>query len=189
MIQPHGHEHDHKEGTMKFTHAVVGLGLLTMCVEPPRAGAVDLTGTWVGKIVCDSFDPLGKSKGGVKDDIMEITQSGADLNIVADEFGFLYNGLVIDDPTSPAFKGQAGFIECRTTPANTDTSEIGRLKVVVKGDGINAKLKAQSILTNPDPLVQTCKWSYKRTDTADPAVPDCDAPLTSPTFPAGNGHH
>src|SRR6478735_1628220 len=115
MIQTHGHEHDHKEGTMKFTHAVVGLGLLTMCVEPPRAGAVDLTGTWVGKIVCDSFDPLGKSKVELTDDIMRITQTGADLNILARESEFLYNGEVIDDPPNPANKGQAGFIECRTT--------------------------------------------------------------------------
>jgi len=197
MIQPHGHEHDHKEGSMKFIHAVVGLGLLTMCGEPPRAYAVNLTGTWVGKIICDSFDPSGKFRGGVTNDTMEITQTGADLNIVADEFLFLYNGQVIDDPANPAFKGQAGFIECRTTPANTDTSEMGRLKVVVKGDGINARLKARSILMNPDlagdpnpvPVFQTCKWSYKRIDTTDPVVPGCDDPLTSPNPRTENGHH
>lgn len=174
---------------MKFTHAVVGLGLLTLCVAPPRAGAIDLTGTWVGKIVCDSFDPLGKSKTGVTDDVMEITQAGADLNMVADEFGFLYNGQVIDDPANPAYKGQAGFIECRTTPANTDTSEMGRIKVVIKADGIHATLKAQSILMDPAPLLQTCKWTYKRMDKSDPKVPDCEAPPPSPTLRTGNGHH
>ena len=80
----------------------------------------------------------------------------------ADEFEFLYNGQVIDDPANPAFKGQAGFIECRTTPANTDTSEIGRMKVVVKADGINAKLKAQSILMTQSSRTQTHLRCFRR---------------------------
>ena len=74
---------------------------------------------------------------------------------------------------------------------------MGRLKVVVKGDGFHATLKAQSILMNPDlpgdpdpvPVVQTCKWSYKRLNTDDPVVPDCEEPLTSPTSRTANRQH
>ena len=90
-----------------------GSGLLTMCVGAPSGRAVDLTGTWEARSSVTPSNSSGKFKSGVKDDIMEITQAGADLNIIADDFEFLYNGQVIDDAANPAFKGQAGFIECR----------------------------------------------------------------------------
>ena len=176
---------------MKGRQALAGFGLLTMCTVAVDAEAIDLTGVWIGRLVCDSFDALGKSKDVITDDVMLITQTGDDLNIAADGFGFLYNGTVIDDIANPTKKAQFAFIECRTSAASTDTSEIGRAKVTIKTDGISAKLKAQSILSEPTPGFQTCKWSYKRVDTTDPLVPECDAPpLTAPTSRTGNrGHH
>lgn len=175
---------------MKCTQALAGFGLLTMSMAAVDARAIDLTGVWLGRLVCDTFDALGKSKDVITDDVMLITQMGDDLNIAADESGFLYNGTVIDDIANPTKKAQFAFIECRTTPANTDTSEIGRAKVTIKTDGITAKLKAQSILSHPTPGFQTCKWSYKRIDTTDPKVPGCDAlPLAAPTSRTGTGGH
>jgi hypothetical protein len=117
---------------------------------------------------------------------MQITQTGVDLNMTAD--GFTYDGKVIDDPVNPIQKGQATFIECETTPANTGTSEIGRTEIiVVKPDGIGATFTAQSILSGGGTVFQTCRWNYKRVDTGDPGVPECSAVSLSRTAPTA-GH-
>jgi len=172
---------------MKLAHALAGMSLLILGVDIQATQAVDLTGTWTGKIVCNTFDATGTYQAVVAGDTMLITQSGADLNMTADGGEFTYDGKVIDKAGHPTTKGQASFIECRTTPADTDVSEIGRTKVEIQPDGVGDTFTAQSILSAGGSVFQTCRWSYKRLDTADPGVGECGTGATARIAP-GIGH-
>lgn len=146
---------------------------LALSVSATHAGAVDLTGTWEGQAKCSGFFAGAKVKdtfpGSVK-----ITQTGSDLNI--DFGGFLYNGGMIDDSAKPNEKGQGAFIFCGAgAQPLADYNESGHLKVQIKGT--KATFTATSVFHTAAGgslvTVETCKYSFKRVDIANPNVPEC----------------
>lgn len=148
--------------------AVVLLGLSTT-----SALAVDLTGTWEGEAVYKGFFNGEKFKDTYSGAAL-ITQSGADLNL--DFLGYRYNGGIINDAKKPDQKGEGSFVFCGTTADPLgDYNEAGHLKVQITPK--KSTFKATSVFTVASSGeivdVATCKWTFTRTNTADPGVPDC----------------
>lgn len=161
-----------KEKTVKMARMFRALLLtLVMVVIGTTAEAVDMTGTWVGRERCACFDPVdGKSTERYRDEVMEITQDGTDLNILF--FDELYNGNVIDHP-SRSSKGEASLIACSTDPTdNARFGEIGRAKVWAK-DGGRGKMSIESLWNAQEAQICTCTSRLRRTDPADPEIGDC----------------
>ena len=103
------------------------LGISAVSVQ-----AVDLTGTYEGKITCKGFD--GSKVKKVFPSFLEITQTGSNLNILSFSFG-PFNGTVIEDDKKPDEKGQAGFISCFSDPLAPE-GEVGSAKVTDKSNAV-----------------------------------------------------
>jgi len=156
--------------------------VLSSVVAQPAA-AYDLTGHWVGKWTCAGFDG-SKFKDSSKDSApngtstLNVTQSGATIHALIDGT-FTYNGAAIADDTKPE-KGEGVLIDCHTnTTLGVDdgNSEIIQIVVTTKTSSPKASLKGTSTLENFlaqfGQQIQSCKYSYKRIDTIDPAVGGC----------------
>jgi hypothetical protein len=152
--------------------ALVTTGLSTW---PTSAAAVNLTGTWSGKAVCKGLFNGNKTNDIFQQFDAKITQSGADLNMSF--FGHTYAGGIQDDNTNPTKKAQGTFIDCATVPDYNTLdfySEMGSFSVTVNTvDDTKTTLKANSVYTTGTNNFQTCKWTFKRVDMADPGVGDC----------------
>ena len=145
--------------------------ILIMLVLGATAGAVDMTGTWAGRERCACFNPTqGNFTERYKDEVMEITQDGTDLNILF--FDELFNGNVIDHPGRSS-RGEASLIACETDATdNTRFGEIARAKVWAK-DGGRGKLTINSLWNAHETQICTCTSRLRRTDSADPEIGDC----------------
>jgi hypothetical protein len=152
------------------------LALAAACLAHPAA-AFDLTGTWEGKQTCKGSD--GAKFSFVFPTTLRITQTGTVLamEVVSDAGSDFYNGTGIDGTAKPE-NGEAYFVHCGTTfvPATGKEAfdETGRGIVKTKETG-SGSFKGTSNFYNGEPEVANCKWSYKRTLTADPAVLSCPA--------------
>ena len=160
---------------MRTPSTLFACGLL-VCVTS-TAYAADLTGSYVGKWSCKGFDGA-KFKIGNKAATLRITQTLTTIAVRLDTpmapFGeFSYNGIVIDDAARPE-KGEAALIECGSsdTVPPVSESEIHRATVKTKADG-KGTFKSTSIYVDSQPEFGTCKYSFKRTTTADPGVTAC----------------
>jgi hypothetical protein len=138
--------------------------------------AFDLTGTWTGKIACKDFD--GRRFGEKFTElILHVTQTGDLLAVNLDDFDF-YNGRAIPD-AGDADRGEVVLSHCGTDdlPAQGTIGEIVRARVSSQPGSGAGRLKALSIFegltVQPAPQTGTCKWSFKRTSTADPAAQPC----------------
>jgi hypothetical protein len=155
--------------------AAVSFGLLASAALAPAAGAFDLTGTWTGKWSCQGFD--GSSfKSSNKQSTIAITQTGANTFAANVDGGqFFYNGGAIPDAGAPDTKGEAALLQCGTDniPFATSEGEILRVRVKVNPASGAGSLKGLSVIETDFSEVLTCKYSYKRVDTADPNVLDC----------------
>ena len=134
------------------------------------AGAIDLTGTWVGTFNCSEFDGE-KHKFSQKGEVLLITQVGDMLNIDWD--GDPLAGIAIDDVSKPDQKGAAALVDCDTT--NDPTAGYAELaNLIAKMNRLKGKgsLKGTSVYTGTFPFffVGQCKWNFKLTNTADPLV-------------------
>jgi len=161
-----------KEDSMKILGCIgTFIIALTLVALATTAGAVDITGTWEGKETCKCFNNVnGKFTEKFKNEEMKISQSGTDLNILV--FDGLFNGNVINQPNKDN-KGEAAFIACNTDPKNNASfGEIGRAKLHTKDNG-KGTFKVESLWNTSQTQICTCKWNFKRTDTADPSIADC----------------
>lgn len=135
--------------------------------------AVDLTGTWEGKAVCTGFFNGAKFKETFPGNVL-ITQSGGDLNM---EFlGVRYNGGILNDAKQPDKKGEGAFVACSTVAQPLgDYNETGHLKVQLTLNKSTFKATSVFMVGSLGSLVDvaTCKWTFARTDTANPGVPEC----------------
>ena len=183
---------------MRPSHVVVRLAIavgyvLTLSGAAPAWG-LDLTGVWFGEQQCDRFDGK-KFSTPFKNDIMAITQVGADARMAAlctpvdDSLacGLFYQGTVIDSSKDGDRQGEAGFTECETAPGSSyqETLRAHKLEAKPKGDG---QFEGTSIFLqfrDQGPDVGTCEWHYKRVSTQDLGVPTCaELTPTGPTAPA-----
>lgn len=153
------------QNRMRAVAALVVLGM-----SAGAARAVELTGTWSGKIVCKDFNGTSTSKQVVTSQVT-ITQTGNSFNL--QEAGFTYAGKVVSDTAKPTASGQASFILCTTTPTNVALNESGTMtKISVKSGG--ARFSAVSLFSGAGGTdVGSCKWKYHRASVANPQVPPC----------------
>jgi hypothetical protein len=142
-----------------------------------KARAFDLTGHWVGTWTCKGFDGT-KFSDQNKTSTLDITQSGNAIHAAFEKL-FLYAGAAVPDPAKPE-KGEVVLADCHTNAVlemEDGNSEIIRAPVATKPASVKATFKGLSILENDvvpfGQQVQTCKYSYKRIDTDDPAVGSC----------------
>lgn len=133
--------------------------------------AVDTTGTWTGRERCDCFnDGVGKFREYYRDQVLEISQDGTDLNIEA--YGELFNGNMMNDPRNDA-RAEASLIACESDPVNNASfGEMGRAKVSVKSRG-RGKMVIESLWNAQENQICSCTARFQRTDLQDPGVPDC----------------
>ena len=96
--------------------------------------------------------------------------------MVSDAGTDVYNGIGIDGALNP-LAGEAYFVHCGTSdvPAVGQDAfdESGRAVVKTKAEIVGGSFVGTSSFYNDFPEVFSCKWSYKRTDAADPGVAGC----------------
>lgn len=152
--------------------------VLVFSVAPAAAQVPDLTGTWTGRWSCKSFDGT-KFNEKNKASTLRITQSGGVLAAHIDgplDPQFFYNGAVIADDKKPDEKGEVVMNQCGTDNlpvAGSTESEIVRAQVKTKLNSPKASFKGTSVFENDGPTVGTCRYSFKRLDTADPGIAAC----------------
>lgn len=156
---------------------MVATTALILAADITRARAFDLTGHWVGAWTCKGFDDT-KFNDQNKASTLDITQTGNTIHAAFEKL-FLYTGAAIPDPAKPE-KGEVVLADCHTNAVlgtEDGNSEIIRAPVATKPGSAKASFKGLSILENDvvpfGEQVQTCKYSYKRIDTDDPAVGSC----------------
>jgi hypothetical protein len=150
------------------------LCILTAAVVAPAASAFDLTGTWEGRWSCQGFDGA-KFRSGNSESVVLISQTGNTLAVSMDAGAYLYNGGAIFDTASPETKGEVVLNQCGTNnlPLAGADGELLRAKVKADAEKGSGSLKGLSIYESSVPDILTCKYSYRRTSTANPAVPAC----------------
>ena len=150
------------------------VSLLAAVAIAPGASAFDLTGTWEGRWSCQGFDGA-KFRSGNSESIVLITQTGTTLAVNMDNGDYLYNGGAIFDTGSPDTKGEVVLTQCGTDnlPLAGADGEILRAKAKADAEKGSGSLKGLSIFESAVPDIITCKYSYKRTSAANPAVPAC----------------
>ena len=142
------------------------------------ASAIDLTGTWEGKQVCQYFD--GRESIVVSDDELQVTQIGSEMYFSSVIVDAIFHAQVLERSRHSNKSAQAIFIECDTDESAT-YQEIGRankLQVIAKGGGV---FEGTSNFYQEDPdrrFIGTCQWTYRRVSTANPHVPACGAAAT-----------
>ncbi len=163
---------------MRISMMIVAAALLTAAVATP-ARAFDVTGTWAGKTTCKGF--ADGQKFATKTQIAaNVSQSGPDVNVAFQGFGFLTLARAIAVPNAKKTdKGELGFVACDNR-ADPVLGVTGRAKVTttpLKGKGT---IKFVTIVAgkNLDGIgvadaTFTCTGSLKRTATADPGVGAC----------------
>jgi hypothetical protein len=148
----------------------IAIGLL-VGLTAGQARAFDLTGTWKGKQICKTTGTDGTTKFTEKDDTLTITQIGTEVRIHEAAFNSLNTGLAFAFTANPD-KGAVAFRECGLSENTATKGEMGNAKVTTKPSTGDGKFVAVVVFTDST-LVDTCKWRYKRTSTADPGVAAC----------------
>jgi hypothetical protein len=167
-----------------------GAGLfvaVTAFAAPPEAPP-DLTGTWKGEMVCDSFDGT-RYKEAYRHDTMYISRDGDRMRMRAtcdggalpgdfDTCQVDYEGFALAADKDPDRKSEATFNAC-TTGDWFLYNEVLRADKLEFRKGADAAFEGDSIYSyfsrgNPDArFFANCKWKYRRLTTVDPEVPEC----------------
>lgn len=166
----------------KPRHAIATLvaaaALLGASPSTATAQLFDLTGTWVGKLSCKSFETGSKVKFALEP-VLQISQSGNQVGARLDFGGTQeqFDGVANPDGKKPETKGQLALLRCGTdNVAGNDfgTDEIGHFTVTTKPlPAEKASLKGVSIYSAPGtatPEVGTCAWKWTRTDLTNPNI-------------------
>ena len=159
--------------------------IVAVIIMAPNVGAQNLsvTGTWDGTQRCKGSGPSAvRLRGAELHEQIRITQNPSAPDELNVQIGTrAYNGrLMLAAPhASGAQSGQATLIQCDSTPALSDYSEMVFLDVVLKAAPDNSKLVGISVFRDPSANTKsafaagTCKWNYARTDTQDPGISGC----------------
>ncbi len=166
---------------------VTAAALSFVAVTAPASSAVaalDLTGTWSGTWKCKDVTN-GVLSRTVNTLTMTVTQSGSNVYAVLAWVGrgspSSFHGHV-DELTDDPGRGTTTLIACGTT--DTSSGYVESLSANVKTSASGATFKAISTYeqANVPTVGGTCKYTLKRTTTADPGVAAC--PVTAV---CGNG--
>ena len=163
---------------MRVSGSMLLTCVLVLSAAPAASqSAPDLTGTWRGRWSCRSFDGT-KFNEKQNPSTMRITQSGQTIAVHIDgpPREFFYNGAIISDDKKPAEKGEIVLSQCGTDNRPVEgpfEAEIVRAQAKTKLNSAKASFVATSIFENDAPTVGSCRYSYKRIETTDPAVSPC----------------
>lgn len=169
---------------MKVRASVVAALLLLGAATPHLAGAEDFdpTGTWEGDVTCRTQINGTPGKQVFPDQIIKISPGGGGFFTEITGPGLppvlRYRGSFTPDANKPAERGGATFVECRTnTGIPGSYNEV--LSVNFKGKAEEAKFEGTSAYNQVPAGLQAgvCQWSFKRTSTEDPEVPNCPPTL------------
>ena len=165
------------------------LAMTLTAAAPARAGGaprLDLTGRWLGKITCKSFNAGAKDKFTLTP-TMYISQAGDALGVLLDYGGGdveRYTALLNPDAKKPEKKGELAIVYCFTNDLVGDEpeyDELGRISVSGKLGNVKAGFKGTSIFSDPGESPAeggTCKWKYTRVDTTSPGLQiNCNDPI------------
>lgn len=161
------------------------LATLVLCaVTTVPAHSFDLTGHWIGKWSCKGFSAPyvrdGKLVNGFAPanpaSTLAITQNDGAFGAVIDlneGESYRYNGFAMES-VKGAGSGEVFLLRCGTgqTPVPSG-GEIVRAAVKTKGGVVKASFKGVSLVADDYPEITSCKYSYTRIDTVDPAVESC----------------
>lgn len=155
----------------------IACALGVLLTAAPAARAFDATGTWIGQYSCKSRDIDGKFTFKAKPSTAFITQVGSAVRINLDS-EFFYQGTAFNDAKKPDEKGEVFVVECATDfDATTGFAETLRAAVKTKPAKGTGSLSGLSVYQDLEdvglPEFGTCKFKYKRVDTADPGVGGC----------------
>ena len=147
-----------------------GLTLAVLAALATGAWAMDVNGTYDGKLACKGFGGDGQPfsqiifGSGVK-----ITRPGGnDLHVEA--FGAIFKGTIIDD-ADKINRAEASLISCGTAAEPIPVGFMAHLKFTSSGETL--KFTAKSVVTPGPSVVATCTWTFKRTNATNPNVGNC----------------
>jgi len=131
------------------------------------AAAFDLTGHWEGKWSCTVFDSGAKDKDGNSESTFDVTSLGNNTFGARIDDNLNYRGIEIPNATKPE-KGELAIAHCGGNDDLTTQpfAELGRWKVTTKAE--KGTISGITIWSNDSTHVATCKYKYKRSNTANP---------------------
>jgi hypothetical protein len=163
--------------------AAMTLALGVVAYTPTAAAALDLTGTWEGRWTCKDVTSGADAKPGGTLTMM-VSQIGGDVQTSVEWFARdgapyrseTFQGHVQELAAKPG-QGASTLVAC------SSAAYAEALSARVKVSASSATFKGSSAYEAPGATVGgTCKYSLKRTDTADPGVAACPTPSA-----CGNG--
>lgn len=152
------------------TAATVGVAVLLWQAPAPVCG-INLTGEWTGAANCKAFDgtsfriPRSTSS-------LYITHSAGSFtaHLEGGEGPTDYSGQAVQQ-SGVANRLQGIMLECHTSPALVDHSEVVHFKATESNSG--ARMKGASIFRDQGGDIGTCRWSFKRVNKNDPGLNGC----------------
>jgi hypothetical protein len=159
------------------TSSIRVFGLLTaVLLASSAAHAFDATGTWEGQWSCKEFDGV-KFTSKQKPSTLRITQNGSEVFTDIDDGSYLHDGHAINDGKKPEEKGEMVLVDCVSDDNGADGfAEQMRAAVKVnatKGSGSFKGVSVYQDVSLSGGSFGTCKYKYKRIDTANPNVAGC----------------
>jgi hypothetical protein len=148
----------------------IGCLVLGAALAAAPAQGFPLTGEWAGNIVCQTFDGTARRVPSVGT-TMKISQVGSQLTVQTEDGNGVkhYNGQSIEQTGQP-LRVRALLIECRSTPSLDNYSEVVQL---LGSASSRLRLQGKSILRSQSGDIGTCRWTFQRTTSANPAVTGC----------------
>jgi hypothetical protein len=161
----------------------VALVMVAATYASPAQAALDLTGTWEGTWSCKDVTSGAVAKPGGTI-TMTITQSGSDVNAFFDR-GVSNDGFQghVQEITAKPGQGATTLIACETRAGSTDYAETVSAKIKVTAKSATFKGVSTYELAATPTVGGQCKYSLKRTATANPGVAACPVPPVQ-AFPA-----
>ena len=149
-----------------------GIALAVLAAAAPYAWALDVTGTYEGKVACKGFMEGQPFSQTISDLPLQITRTtgGDDLHVAA--FGSILGGTIFDDADKPK-RAEASLVSCGAEAEPFPVGLIAHLKFTLT----DAALKFTAKSVSAGGSVATCTWTFKRIDTADPGVGNCSPPV------------
>ena len=150
---------------------VSGIALAVLAALAPGAWALDVNGTYDGKIVCKGFGSDGQPfSQKIFGSGAQITRPGGSNDLHVAAFGFAFVGTIFDD-ADKITRAEASAISCSTAAEPLPLVFVAHLKFTLAGATL--KFTAKSVVTEPGNVVATCTWTFKRTNATDPGVGGC----------------
>lgn len=134
------------------------------------ASAIDLAGTYSGKLTCTGLDAAGDPmEETVSDSELEISQDGTDLLASIDTLPFA--GTLVNSSRDEQRRGVATLTACNNDGDQNGRVESARLVTRLSTESGKLSVKLRSVRGTDGAL--ECSGSYRRIDDVEPALSEC----------------